>query len=306
MLIKSADDKTKRLALFESLQSSPVLDDSQKKRLREDIFKIRRGIQGEKNAAHYLDNHFGVGKNSAVIHDLRLNVDGETAQIDHLVINRVLDFFLLETKSFGGDVTITPHGEFSVTYAGDRAYNIASPIEQSKRHENVLRRLLTKLDIKGKLGVGLRFKHVVLVDPKAAIKRPDAKLFDSTMVIGADQFRTWQVAHLDGVGVIEAISSVFNLRGSGALKDLAEKIVRQHQPANPLALPDWLAPKLTPLQTTDCQKLVGVRAPMQIGKKKLLCMTCGVKITFEEGKFCWKNELRFKGGQHCRPHQINF
>lgn len=35
MLIKSADDKTKRLALLEDLQNSPVLDAWQKNKLRE-------------------------------------------------------------------------------------------------------------------------------------------------------------------------------------------------------------------------------------------------------------------------------
>lgn len=309
MLIKSADDKTKRLTLLQDLQNSQLLDDAQKKRLGEDIFKLRRGIQGEKAAAHYLDNYFGDGKNSAIIHDLRLNLDGEIAQIDHLVINRILDFFLLETKSFGGDITITPHGEFSVKYAGDRTYNIPSPIEQSKRHENVLRRLLNKLEIKGRAGIGLRFKHVVLVDPKAAIKRPDAKLFDSSMVIGADQFRTWQLAHLDKeVGAVDVITTLFNVRGSDAVKEVAEKIVRQHKPENLLTLPDWLLPKLAPPKTAGPQRLsvAEVKTPKSPGRKTLTCMTCGMKITYEEGKFCWNNEKRFNGGQYCRPHQNSF
>ena len=37
MLIKSADDKSKRLALLEDLQNSPVLDAWQKTKLREQL-----------------------------------------------------------------------------------------------------------------------------------------------------------------------------------------------------------------------------------------------------------------------------
>ena len=48
MLIKSADDKTKRQALLEDLQKSPLLDMRQKKWLREELMRCRKGIQGEK------------------------------------------------------------------------------------------------------------------------------------------------------------------------------------------------------------------------------------------------------------------
>jgi hypothetical protein len=35
-------------------------------------------------------------------------------------------------------------------------------------------------------------------------------------------------------------------------------------------------------------------------------VTCGDKITFPEGKFCWANEKRFGGFQYCREHQAQF
>lgn len=302
MLIKSADDKSKRLALLLDLQNSSRLDDWQKKRLGDELLKVRRGIQGEKDAAHYLDNHFIDGKNHAVIHDLRLEVDGAIAQIDHLLISRTLNFYMLETKNFAGDVTITSHGEFSVKYGAEKIYNIPSPIEQSKRHENVLRRLLTKLDITGRAGVGLQFKHVVLVDPKAAINRPNAKTFDTSMVIGADQFRTWHLAHVDkNISTADVLLSLLNFKDTDSLRQVAEKICRQHRPENLLHMPDWLQP-----QPAKSQKEVVASQAEQVGRKKLICLTCNSKISYEEGKFCWNNDKRFKGGQYCRAHQAEF
>lgn len=302
MLVKSAENKSKRLTLLQDLQNSPRLDDWQKKRLSEELLKVRRGIQGEKDAAYYLDNHFGDGKNHAVIHDLRLVVDGEIAQIDHLLISRLLNFYLLETKSFSGDITISSHGEFSVKYGAEKVYNIPSPIEQSKRHENVWRRLLAKLDITGRAGVGLRFKHVVLVDPKAAIYRPDAKAFDTSMVIGADQFRTWHLAHVDNdISITEVLVSMLNFKRSDTLRQIAEKICRQHQPEDFLQMPDWLQP-----QPAKLQKNITVDQPEQGGRKKLICLTCNSKISYDEGKFCWNNDKRFKGAQYCRAHQAAF
>lgn len=302
MLIKSADDKSKRLTLLLDLQNSPRLDEWQKKRLGEELLKVRRGIQGEKDAAHYLDNHFIDGKNHAVIHDLRLEVDGQIAQIDHLLISRMLNFYMLETKNFAGDVTITPHGEFSVKYGAEKIYNIPSPIEQSKRHENVLRRLLTKLDIVGRAGMDLQFKHVVLVDPKAAINRPNAKTFNTSMVIAADQFRTWHLAHVDkDISTTDVLFGMLNFKSTDALKQVAEKICRQHRPENLLHLPDWLQP-----QPAKSQKEVVVTQLEQGGRKKLICLTCNSKISYDEGKFCWNNDKRFKGGQYCRTHQASF
>lgn len=80
MLIKSADDKSKRIALFEDLKNSPMLDSWQKDRLRDELQKLRRGIQGEKDSAHYLNNYYKDSPNHAVIHDLRIEVEGETGR----------------------------------------------------------------------------------------------------------------------------------------------------------------------------------------------------------------------------------
>lgn len=315
VLIKSAADKSKRLALYEDLQNSPLLDALQKERLASELKKLRRGVQGEKDSAHYLDNYFKKGINHAVIHDLRIDIAGEVAQIDHLIINRMFDIYMLETKNFSGDVSITPHGEFAVKYGNDRVYNIPSPIEQSKRHENVLRRLLDKLQITGRAGTSPQFKHIVLVDPKAAISRPDQKKFNSSMVIRADQFRPWQVEHIDKhVSVPSFLIGLLNFRRANTLKEIAEKIAGQHRPENSLAMPEWLAPKAAPIEITQPDSIPTPPVPPRVqgpntngtARKRLICMTCQNKITYDEGKFCWNNEKRFGGSQYCRQHQANF
>jgi len=50
MLLKRADDKSKRLALLENLQSSPLLEFRQKKWLKEQLTNLRKGLQGEREA----------------------------------------------------------------------------------------------------------------------------------------------------------------------------------------------------------------------------------------------------------------
>ena len=58
MLVKSTDDKSKRLALLEELQQSKLLDSIQKKWLRDELSRQKKGMQGERDSAHYLDLYF--------------------------------------------------------------------------------------------------------------------------------------------------------------------------------------------------------------------------------------------------------
>lgn len=309
MLIKAADDKTKRLRLLEDLQSSPRLDARQKDWLARELRNTRQGIQGEKSAAHYLDNYLGASKNFLVIHDLRISVEGEVAQIDHLLIGRAF-FILLETKTFGGDIAVNERGEFSVQYPGERVFDIPSPLEQSRRHENVLQKLLDRLEIKPRTGGRHRMEHVVLVDPARAIKRPADKKLDTSFLVKADQFPDWHRKWADkNPGVLELFSTLADVRGQETLKEWAEKIVRQHRPPSLLDLPEFMRPRAEnvkgdaapapPMPVQECP-------PPAAERRKLACATCGTKISFAEGKFCWNQEQRFGGYQYCREHQAAF
>ena len=89
-----------------------------------------------------------------------------------------------------------------------------------------------------------------------------------------------------------------------------------------LALPDFMRPREAPppraKAPVPAAKPAPVTAPViaatqdatagpdEALKRKLICVTCGDKITFPEGKFCWANEKRFGGFQYCREHQAQF
>ncbi len=325
MLLKTADDKSKRLALLEDLQQSPILDAKQKKWLREELSRFRKGIQGEKDSAYYLDQYFKDGENHVVLHDLRFVIDGDVAQIDHLIVNRGIGVYLLETKNYSGNLVINEHGEFTVEYDDDR-FGIPSPIEQSRRHERILRRLLERLGIANRTGGALDCYHVVMLHPKAIIRRPPSNAFDTSNVIKADQFPTWHGQFIDkSLGISDVLKAAVNLRALDTIKEWGEKLVRQHRPANLLELPEFMrpgqgpasGPKSTPKSTSaipvasvsspkmDSPQRIADRAD-EPPAKRLLCAHCGTKITFPEGKFCWNNEKRFGGLQYCREHQALF
>lgn len=321
MLLKSTDDKSKRVTLLEELQRSQLLDAHQKRWLREELMRFTKGIQGERDAAHYLDNFFKDGENSVLLHDLRFEVDGEVAQIDHLIINRASQIYLLETKNYACNLVINAHGEFTAEY-GNARFGIPSPMEQSRRHERVLARLLERLDIVGRTQKLPDINHVVMLHPKATIKRPPATALDTSNVIKADQFPTWYQGFSNKIGVFKA---ALNMRSLDTIKEWGEKLKRQHRPADLLALPDFMRPreavKETAPQTKPIQKVegkkqdfyaAGISQPIphaaekpieEPPARKLNCAACGAKISYAEGKFCWNNEKRFGGLQYCREHQ---
>lgn len=327
MLLKSADDKSKRLALLEDLQRSPNIDAFQKKWLHDELARFKKGIQGEKDSAHYIDNYFKDSENHVILHDLRFVVDDEVAQIDHLIINKMLGIYLLETKNYACNLIINERGEFTAEYESGGRFGIASPLEQSLRHERVLCKLLERLDIVGRTQKQPNFYHVVLLDPKAIIERPATKVFDTRNVIKSDQFPSWHKSFIDQIGVGTLFKSALNMRSMDTIKEWGEKLKRQHRPADLLALPDFMLPK-KPAQPAAPAPVFSAPTPpsrpmprpapakapaaspaitpAEEPTKKLVCAHCAAKISFAEGKFCWNNSKRFGGVAYCREHQALF
>jgi Nuclease-related domain len=305
VLIKAAEDKTKRIQLLESLQQSSQLDAKQKRWLRDELHRFKKGLQGERDSAFYLDSHFKDSPHHAVIHDLRLVFEGEVAQIDHLVFGRTGLVYLIETKNYSGNLIVNEAGEFTVDYDGDQ-YGIASPLEQSRRHERILQKLAEQLGIVGRVDKKLDVHHVVLMHPKAIIQRPPPKAFDTSFLIKADQFPSWHQKFADQLGVGSVLKGMLNLRSPETVREWAEKLCRQHRPQDWLALPDFMKPMAAPATKPAPAAPTATGSAEENLAKKRICVHCHAKISFEEGKFCWNNSKRFGGLQYCREHQALF
>lgn len=316
MLIKEADDCSKRLALLESLEQSPLLDDKQKKWLKDELWNLRKGRSGERNAAYYIDSALKDSANLAVIHDLRLEWEGESAQIDHLVISRGLIFYLLETKNFSGNLSINEHGEFTVFY-GNTRQGIPSPILQSRRHEKVLAKWLEQLGIGGRFGSRPQFFHAVLVAPTSTINRPAPAKFDTSNVIKADAFDEWRQQHVEKrMSFGQTLTAMTNLRSGDTVREWAQKLVDMHRPLNPLQLPDFMKPRepanaQPQAQTVARSQLaVVVESPPRPAQPVsataapgVVCASCAKRLSAAEQVFCSNNARLFDGAMLCMAHQ---
>lgn len=305
MLIKSADDKSNRIALLEGWLMSTRLNQKQREWIVAELSNLRKGIQGERDAAFYIDSYYRDSENYAVIHDLRLVVNGDVAQIDHLLVNRLGHFYLLETKNYNANINITDHGEFSVSYGNEAPYGIQSPIEQSRRHGKVLTTLLDQLKIHPRLGFERQLHHVVLIDPKGLINRSNSPQFDSSMVIKSDQFKSWHEKHINKVvNPVSFIPLLAQFKLKSSVEELAKLLVNHHQPANQLYLPEWLKPSNKQL-TINEEKSIKQAVP-EAPKSNYFCAKCKCAISTPVFNFSMNNKQRFGGRAYCMEHQKEF
>ena len=231
MIIKRMDSKQEEMAELTALLKGK-LTPYQRFLIERELKAIRIGISGEKDSAYFIDFYLKNSKNWAVIHDLRLEHKGQIAQIDHLLINRFFDMYVLESKNYSYKLKISPEGEFQ-TYYGKEYVGIPSPIEQNERHIHLLDLFLKHHDILPKrMGISIRprFKSLILVSPKSIISRPPEKKFDTSSVIKADILRTKIDREVDKVkNPLTDLATISKICSSSTLMETARTLARFHK-----------------------------------------------------------------------------
>jgi len=299
MLIKSADDKQPQIDALNALLARPDVDPATRRKIDTEIRQMRAGVAGERDAAYEIEFDSGPSRNRMTIHDLRLEVDGRVAQIDHLIITRLLDFWVCESKHFAEGVAINDHGEWTAFY-GRQGRGIASPVEQNRKHIEVLCGVFDKglVKLPRRLGITIRARYmsVILISNKARITRPRgaaaARVNGLDTVMKAEQ-------------LFKAIDRDFDNRNIGAIvkvvrSDTIERLARElaalHRPASV----DWaarfgLAPTL-PARLAAAEAGLGndvSEAPLQA------CDSCGKRVSEKEFQYCLDRADRFKGRTLC-------
>lgn len=310
MLIKAADDKTPDLDALRALVGRPDVTDEQRQRIDREIRNIQSGLRGEHDAAYEIEFHYGRSRNWMSIHDLRLECDGRVAQIDHLLINRVLEIYVCESKRFAEGVAINEQGEFTAFFGG-KAYGVPSPLEQNRRHISVLESVFKSGQVSLPRRLGLTIKPtmigLVLVSKTARISRPKKEIDGLVSVIKNDQLKSRIDKDIDAdnnpLGFARLVSP-------DTLEELARTLASQHRPIRM----DWLAkfglPPAEPARTSS--KATAPAPPLDTsgsgdlqkkGKTKLVCAACDVAVSYAVAKFCWGNKPRFAGLVYCMDCQ---
>ncbi len=164
-----------------------------RKAVEKQISLAKYGEIGENNVAFELKSS---GMDMYILHDIYLETEALSAQIDYLVITRK-HIYVIECKNLIGNIEIDNNGNFIRTYelfGRKHKEGIYSPITQNKRHLQVLKEIrkeskgnfLTKMLFEG--GFDDNYKSlVVLANPKTYLNARYAKKEVKEQVIRADQ-----------------------------------------------------------------------------------------------------------------------
>ena len=111
-----------------------------KDKIDEQIAIAEAGLKGENQIAFELKNS---GMDMLIMHDLYLEKNGLSAQIDFLVITRK-HIFVIECKNLYGNIEIDEKGNF-IRHMGQgkfyRKEGFPSPVSQNERHLNILKEI---------------------------------------------------------------------------------------------------------------------------------------------------------------------
>ena len=128
----------------------------------------KAGFASERQMAFYLRREFAETPDVFVFNDLRIRRNGETAQIDHLVLHP-FGAFLIESKSVTGTIHVNEQHEFVREFSG-RTTGMKSPVTQVRMQSALLKKVLDdeKESLRRKVIFGLlqagfpasRFEHL--------------------------------------------------------------------------------------------------------------------------------------------------
>ena len=201
--------------------------EAQKKLIQADLKKIENGYIAEKENSYHLDFHLGDSKNHILLHNIRLENNGKTAQIDHMLINR-MGITLLESKSFKGILEIREDGSLSVNY-GKYIKTFPNPIEQNNRHKIVVESLINDffdLPLNVKALGGMKFYTKVLIDPRTSIK--NKKLTDGYE--RSDRYATSRLEEIDKMNPLTVLKTAATMLTIDTAKELAKFLLKQNKP----------------------------------------------------------------------------
>ncbi|OFV69601.1 HRDC domain-containing protein [Acetobacterium wieringae] len=226
IFLKEDSDTSQQIARLKELHAQAT------GKLKDDIARelslVSYGEVGEKNIAFELKNS---GMPMCIIHDLHLQHEDLTAQIDYVVVTRKLVFFI-ECKNLYGNIEIDNQGNFVRSYPWNGRTvreGIYSPITQNQRHLEVYRqlRLAKATNPIKRLGFQSGFDNfhqsiVVLANPKTVLNAKYAKKDVKDRVIRADQL----INHIKN----QNKKSKELASSEKAMQAWAEKILALHQP----------------------------------------------------------------------------
>jgi len=266
----------------------------------------RAGRRAEEQMSFYLRRAFADAPNLRVFNGVRLEREGDAAQVDHLILHR-WGMVIVESKSVTSRVEINERGEWTREWNG-RPKGMASPVLQARRQGDFLRRsledaaegMLTRiLGLVQASFTNMPIDVLVAISDDGIIQQP--KDGGQEAVCKADQVpgrvRTVVDSHRRAASLFS-----FNTKGGYQLSEaevvrIAEFLMAEHKPLREhrqMTASAAPAPELTASRATQPNRAGVVPAPrmepLRAAKPPAVpvhtCRDChGINVTVEYGRY---------------------
>lgn len=225
MILKEIDSKEYEINTLKKLLEDSQ-SETQKELILKDLRKIERGYQSEKENAWYLNFYFKDKSHLVLLHDVRIDHKGFTAQIDHLLVAPI-GITILESKSATGLLTINSDNSITVKYPNN-IKTFPNPLEQNKRHQKILAEFINdtfNLPTRLKLMGGVFIDHKVLIHPQTTVT-------NKTLPEGyerSDSFATRRNEEIDKMNPATVLLRVGTAMSKETVRELAKHIAKAHK-----------------------------------------------------------------------------
>lgn len=215
VVLKETDEKLITHLKNEITTANPTTAKKLEKELK--LFEI--GLAGERKVLFELKN---LQHASYILHDYRFIINGQSIQIDFIVVTRQF-IVIVEVKNYYGDIFVSERDEFiRRVYKGKRLVKeegFYSPIQQVERQSHLLERFLKELGIIEHMPI----HHVVVFsNDRTILHHKQASNRVRNHIVRADGLRTY-------------IDDLFKLpsklkKPDSFLQETAEHILENHVP----------------------------------------------------------------------------
>ncbi|MBV7273764.1 NERD domain-containing protein [Clostridiaceae bacterium UIB06] len=195
---------------IEDLQNIMItLDDEEKKeRISRDITYLKQGMFGEQNVFFELKN---ANIPFLCLHDIRLEYEGLSAQIDFLILTKQY-ICILETKQLQGNIDVNKEGNFIRVYTDKLGKTtrsgMYSPVEQNRKHVNLVKKILKEKFNIDKMPVK---SLIVMANPKTIIRKSYAPEEIQEQIIRAENLESYLSKWIDEIDYNLKEDEVFNI-----------------------------------------------------------------------------------------------
>lgn len=222
VFLKEDSSALKQIECLKELYNQ--VNDEGKAEIENEIKLLEAGLYGENQIIFKLKNsHIPM----VVLHDIYLEYEGLSAQIDFLIVTKGY-VFVVECKNLVGNITIDNTGSFTRIFdygKFKKKEGIYSPITQNQRHMELIKQkvIAKQTNIFSKKLAEKAFEEnfksvVVLANPKTVLNAKFAPKEIKNSVIRADQL----------IEFIKKTNAGYETRSEKAMLEVAESYLQSH------------------------------------------------------------------------------